>query len=174
MSFNPVHFVPASEKASMLALPVRSILAVGHRQKADTNHWCLYLSTPQNTSVRIDCQPSYSVPSTVLPGGSKANVVISRLNCPVSMEAEKSFDLAVKPNLTAADVYNTIIEHNRHKYEFDSEGVGCRCWTSGQLDFLLQQQILTNASEVAAVKEGILKLWPAGTPLALDQGAYYQ
>lgn len=174
MSFTPVHFVPASQKSDILALPVGSILAIPHTQDANTNHWCLYLSTGVNTSVSVDCLPSYSVPSTILPGGSKANLVISNLASKIPDTAETPFNLSVRSNLTVADVYNTLLEHGRHKYEFDSEGVGCRYWTNGQLDLLLQQQILTNAQEVIAAKAGILKLWPEETPLALDQGAYYE
>lgn len=111
--------------------------------------------------------------STVLAGGSKANVVISELSYVVSHDAQARFTLAVTPSLTVADVYNALIQNGRHKYEFDSQGVGCRYWTSSQLDLLHQQQILTNAGEVAATKAGILKLWPDQTKLALDQGAYY-
>ncbi|KLJ09291.1 hypothetical protein EMPG_15286 [Blastomyces silverae] len=174
MAFDPVHFVPASGKEALLALPVRLIRAAGHGQNANINHWCLYLSTGPGTSVRIDCTPSYHVPSTVLSGGSKANIVISRLPCATSQSAIKVFDLTVRQNLTVADVYNILLQNSRHKYEFDRNGVGCRCWTSEQLDLLKENQVVTNPQEVAAAKAGILKLWPEGTPLGLDQGAYYQ
>lgn len=174
MSFEPVHFIPASGKHAILALPVHLIRAVAHGQKANTNHWCFYLHTGPNTSVRIDCTPSYSVPSTVLPGGSKANIIVSRLSYETSHSAVKVFELAVQQNLTVADIYNILVQNGRHKYEFDANGVGCRCWTSGQLDLLKEKQVLTNPQEVATVKDAILKLWPEGTPMALDQGAYYQ
>ncbi|EKV18748.1 hypothetical protein PDIG_07410 [Penicillium digitatum PHI26] len=62
----------------------------------------------------------------------------------------------------------------RHKYEFDANGVGCRFWTTNQINLLYQLRFVGNASQVAAAKAGILKLWPDQSPLPLDQGAYYQ
>lgn len=174
MSFKTVHFVPASEKHAILALPVYHICAVAHEQQANTNHWCFYLHTGTNTSVSIDCTPSFSVPSTMLPGGSKANMIISRLSNETLHGTVKVFKLAVKPNLTVADIYDALIQNGRHKYEFDANGVGCRWWVSGQLDLLKEKQIVTSSQEVAVSKDAISKLWPEGTPLALDQGAYYQ
>lgn len=172
--FNPVHFVPASHKDAILAKKVECIIAAPHSKTTGTNHWCFYLKTGPDASVMIDCQPSYTVSSTVLTGGSKANVVISELECVISHDAQARFTLGVTPGLTVADVYNVLIQNGRHKYEFDSKGVGCRHWLSNQLDLLQQQQIITNAGEVTAAKAGILKLWPDETSLALDVGAYYQ
>ncbi|KAI2090963.1 hypothetical protein LOZ36_001190 [Ophidiomyces ophidiicola] len=174
MPFNPVHFIPASKKDDILALPVQSIAAAGHEQNAGTNHWCLFARVSPTIAIRIDCQPSYSVPSTILPGGSKGNIIISWLNSVESPDIIKTVDLAIRSNLLVRDVYNVLLGHGRHKYEFDSNGVGCRYWVTGQLDLLQQQQILVNPQEVAMVKETIQKLWPEATPLALDQGAYYQ
>lgn len=101
-------------------------------------------------------------------------ILLSRLSYETSHSAVKVFELAVQQNLTVADIYNILVQNGRHKYEFDANGVGCRCWTSGQLDLLKEKQVLTNPQEVATVKDAILKLWPEGTPMALDQGAYYQ
>ncbi|KAJ5558550.1 hypothetical protein N7535_008765 [Penicillium sp. DV-2018c] len=80
-------------------------------------------------------------------------------------------DLA--PGLKAKDVWDLLVQNGRHRYEFDSNGVGCRCWTTGQFDLLYQRGILADERQVRAAKEGILKLWPEQTPLELDRGAYY-
>ncbi|KAI1935578.1 hypothetical protein LOZ66_005118 [Ophidiomyces ophidiicola] len=154
MPFNPVHFIPASKKDNILALPVQSISVAGHEQNAGTNHWCLFARVSPTIAFRIGCQPSYSVPSTILLGGSKSNIILSWLN-----------------SVESPDIIKTA---RRHKYEFDSNGVGCRYWVTGQLDLLQQQQILVSPQEVAMAKETLQKLWPEATPLALDQGAYYQ
>lgn len=152
----------------------KHILAVPHRKQGGTNHWCFYILTSPTTSVRIDCQPSYAVPSSVLPGGSKANLIISELPYDVSRDAQARFTLDVTPGLTVGHIYDKLTQHGRQKYEFDANGVGCRCWTSGQIDLFDQIQVVVNRSQVAAAKAAILKLWPDQTPLPLDQGAYYQ
>ncbi|KAL4744329.1 uncharacterized protein BDW70DRAFT_145878 [Aspergillus foveolatus] len=173
-SFQPIHFIPKHRQAQILELPVQRIIAVAHGQNSGTNHWSLYLLTSDRSSVRIDCQPSYSVPSSVLSGGSKANLIISELPYAVSHDAQAQFVLNVSANLKVKSVYNLLIQNGRHKYEFDSNGVGCRFWTTNQLDLLQQNLLITDAAQVAAAKGGILKLWPDQTPLALDRGAYYQ
>ncbi|CAG8184088.1 unnamed protein product [Penicillium nalgiovense] len=172
--FQPVHYVPASRQAQMLAMPVKRILAVPHRKAGGTNHWCLYLSTSPTSSIRIDCQPSHAVPSSVLRGGSKANLIISELPYEISRDAQAQFILDVTTGLSVRQVVGEITRYGRHKYEFDANGVGCRCWTTDQINLLYQLQFLSNASQVTAAKAGILKLWPDQTPLPLDQGAYYQ
>lgn len=96
-SFKPEHFVPVRRQREILAMPVTQIIAAAHAKDAGTNHWCLYLATSSETSVRIDCQPSFSVPSTVLQGGSKANVIISELRYLISHQVEAQFALDVKP-----------------------------------------------------------------------------
>lgn len=174
--FQVIHFVPASRQGEILAKPVNRILAIPHQQEGGTNHWCLYLSTSSSptSSVQIDCQPSHSEPSSILPGGSKANLIISELAYEIPPDAQEHFILDVVLGLTVGQVWEEITRNGRHKYEFDANGVGCRCWTTDQIDLLYQLQLVCNTSQVATAKAGILKLWPDQTPLALDQGAYYQ
>lgn len=172
--FSPVHFVPSSRKNDILASPVTRVLAVAHENLGHTNHWCFYISTSASTSVRFDCQPSHTIPSTVLSHGSKANLIISELPLVLPPEAEAHFPLDVAPGLTVARIYNLITDIGRHLYEFDADGVGCRCWVTDQLDLLHQAGLITSGSQVADAKKGILKLWPQQTPNPLDQGAYYQ
>ncbi|KGO70328.1 hypothetical protein PITC_096890 [Penicillium italicum] len=155
-------------------MTVRRIIVSPHRKAGNTNHWCFYLSLSPKSSVRIDCQPSHTVPSSVLRGGSKANLVISELPYETSTDVQAKFILDVVPGLSVGQVWGEITRYGRHKYEFDEIGVGCRFWTTDQINLLYQLQFVVNASQVAAAKEGILKLWPDQTPLPLDQGAYYQ
>ncbi|RAK87244.1 hypothetical protein BO79DRAFT_269709 [Aspergillus costaricaensis CBS 115574] len=169
-----IHFIPPSREAFILNSPVHSITAVPHTQTAGTNHWCLYLATSDTTSVCIDCQPSHTVPSTVLHGGSKGFIAISELPYLWAPDAQAQFKLHVPPNLKVKDIYNLLIQNNRHKYEFDSAGVGCRYWVTDQLGLLQHQGLLVDPEEVTAAKNGLVLLWPDQTPLPLDQGAYYQ
>ncbi|QQK44714.1 S-adenosyl-L-methionine-dependent methyltransferase [Penicillium digitatum] len=109
--FQPVHYVPASRQAQMLAMPVKRILAVPHRKAGGTNHWCLYLSSSSTSSVRIDCQPSHTVPSSVLRGGSKANLIISELPYEISTDAQAQFVLDVAPGLSVGQVWGEITRY---------------------------------------------------------------
>ncbi|KAJ5322838.1 hypothetical protein N7452_011127 [Penicillium brevicompactum] len=174
-AFQPMHFVPAIRRPQILKLPVQRILAVGHEKiEGPTNHWCIYLSTSDDTSIRVDCQPSHSVPSTVIRGGSKANLLISELSSATSPDAQTRFVIDVVPGLLVEKVMDVITDNGRHKYEFDEQGVGCRYWTTDLIDLSHEQGITTNASQILDAKAGILTLWPDETPLPLDQGAYYQ
>ncbi|OJZ79605.1 hypothetical protein ASPFODRAFT_54953 [Aspergillus luchuensis CBS 106.47] len=74
-NFQPVNFIPKHRHAQILELPVQSLIAVRHSNQAGTNHSYIYILTSDSSSVSIDCQPNYSVPSAILPGGSKAYVV---------------------------------------------------------------------------------------------------
>ncbi|KAJ5274325.1 hypothetical protein N7497_004925 [Penicillium chrysogenum] len=172
-TFQPVHFVPKNRQEEILALPVTQILAVPHSQNSGTNHWCLYLSVSPKTSVQFDCQPSYSAPSSILQGGSKAHLIVSELACKVPDDAQAEFIIDLIPGLSVSRIYNLLIGNGRHKYEFDANGVGCRFWTLGQIDLLHEVQFATNMDQITAARSAIRKLWPEQTPLALDQGAYY-
>ncbi|KAJ5353812.1 hypothetical protein N7541_006376 [Penicillium brevicompactum] len=174
-TFEPVHFVPAIRRPQILKLPVQRILAVAHEKiEGPTNHWCIYLSTSDDTSIRVDCQPSHSVPSTVIRGGSKANLVISELSSATSPDAQTRFVIDVVPGVSVEKIMDVIADSGKHKYEFDEQGVGCRYWTTDLIDLIHEQGITTNASQILDAKAGILTLWPDETPLPLDQGAYYQ
>lgn len=90
-TFQPVH------QHEILALTVRQIIAVLHSQNAGSNHWCLYLLVSPRESIQIDCQPSYSAPSSILKGGSKANFIISELMRKVPNDAQAEIIIDVIP-----------------------------------------------------------------------------
>ena len=174
-TFQPLRYVPASRQAAVNALPVLRILATPHTQTGvRTNHWCFYLQTGGDTSVRIDCQPSYSIPSTSLPGGSKAFLIVSELAYLMSRDVQAIFYLDVIQGLTVAHIVDTLCQYGRHKYEFDASGVGCRYWTTNQIDLFHQAGYVHDLQQSMSAKAAILELWPEQTPLALDQGAYYE
>lgn len=91
----------------------------------------------------------------------------------MSKDAQAQFLLGVAPGLKVRHFYDLLIENGRHKYEFDSNGVGCRFWTTDQINLLHQHRLITDMAQVTVAKNGILKLWPDQTLLELDRGAYY-
>lgn len=173
MAANLIHFIPASREAAILELPVSRLFAVAHEDLGSTNHWCFYLQTSRSSSVQLDCQPSHSIPGTILKGGSKANLIISELPYVVPPETEAAFPLDVQPGLLVGGVYARIVDNGIHKYEFNEFGVGCRKWVTDQLDFLYRAALVIDQGQVANAKDGILKLWPKQTFNPLDCGAYY-
>ncbi|GLA63203.1 hypothetical protein AtubIFM55763_009841 [Aspergillus tubingensis] len=157
-NFQIIHFIPPSREAIILNSPVRSIIAVPHTQNAGTNHWSKSYS------------PEHSPPRWLqrIHGYFRAAPYLC------APDAQAQFKLHVPPNLKVKDVYNLLMQNDRHKYEFDSAGVGCRYWVTDQLGLLQHQGLLVDPEEVTAAKNGIVLLWPDQTPLPLDQGAYYQ
>ena len=177
MTFNPIHFIPSKHESQILSYPITRILAIPHaKQHISTNHWCFYLLTPTpHTSIALDCQPTHSIPATVLVhGGSKANLIFSEVPYATPPDAQAVFALDVAKGVTVQDVYNLLTRNGRHRYEFDEDGVGCRWWVSEQLDLLYGQGFVTDAAQVIAAKEAILLLWPERSPLVIDKGAYYE
>ncbi|KAI9824339.1 MAG: hypothetical protein M1826_007361 [Phylliscum demangeonii] len=175
-TFHALCYVPRQRQAAISASPVQRILAAAHTSAphSDTNHWCFYLQTTASSSVQLDCQPSHSVPSTVLAAGSKACVVLSEWAAHVTPpDVEAVFELDVVPGLRVADVVRVLAEHGRLQYEFDARGVGCRCWTTDQIELWRTEGLVVDAGQAQAAVAGILMLWPERTPLALDRGAYY-
>jgi hypothetical protein len=138
------------------------------------NHWCLYLQVGETQSVRIDVVPSYTQPSTILQGGSKANIVISYLEYVVSNSATCTCTMAVCSDLKVGWVLDLFINSGRHKYEFDSQGRGCRNWTQDQITLLLEQRYLTSSAEADAAKAAILIEYPTLAAHTITPGAYYQ
>ncbi|KAH6701275.1 hypothetical protein BKA61DRAFT_620430 [Leptodontidium sp. MPI-SDFR-AT-0119] len=173
-AFQPVIYIPVGGEAKIRGLQVQKIYAVAHDVLENGgNHWCLYLQTADHQSVCIDSTPTYSVPSTVLHDGSKANIVISHLNNCLPISAMCAVPLTVCVNLTVGSVLELFIHSGRHNYEFDSQGRGCRQWTSDQITLLEAQHYITSASEANAARNAILIQYPSGANYALVPGAYY-
>jgi len=158
-AFNPVCYVPSFRKQNLSALPVKVIWVAAHQKTVGrtgksgfTNHWCLYLQTGDKASVRIDCQPSYSVPGTVVQGGSKANI-ISELDYEMSYDVTKSIKLDVRTGLNVGSVINLLLTHGHHKYEFTAHGVGCRKWVSDQVEFFYRQGVAGSKAQCGTAKD---------------------
>ena len=144
--------------------------------------------------MQIDCQPSHSVPSTVLVGGSKAQLIVSLLAPFTTTTDEGSFvpDDAVytlalpittpshtspsnadeREQMTVRTIIDILISEGRHNYEFDEKGVGCRYWVHGVVELLARKGVVGNG-EVERAREGIGRLWPGGGQSVMDCGAFY-
>lgn len=174
-AFQPLRFVPAGQQNEIMAKAIWWVDVVGHnRLPKGGNHWCLYLRVGENRSVCIGITPSYTVPSTSIPGGSKANMIVSLLECAVSLSAQKVMKLDVLRGKTVGEFVDLFIQHGRHKYEFNSQGQGCRYWTDNQIDLLYQHGLLVNGAQIQAAKAAILTQWPDQVHYPLMQGGYYQ
>ncbi|KAL4920909.1 hypothetical protein BDW62DRAFT_175539 [Aspergillus aurantiobrunneus] len=68
--------------------------------------------------------PSYTVPSSVIQGGSKGILVISHLNEPFPACATKTVRLAVRNGLKVADFVDIFEREKRHLYELNDCGQG--------------------------------------------------
>ncbi|KAI9042330.1 uncharacterized protein KD926_005625 [Aspergillus affinis] len=159
----------------MMNQVVRWVDAACHeRLPQGGDHWSLYLDIGANRSVRIDITPSYVVPSTSIPGGSKANMVVSLLEDAFSRPTEKVVKLDVPNGSTVRELVNLLIQHGRHKYEFNAQGQGCRYWTDHQLALFDQHGLLVNRAHIEAAKAAILTQWPDQMSCPLVQEDYYQ
>ncbi|KAJ5544481.1 hypothetical protein N7535_007120 [Penicillium sp. DV-2018c] len=67
----------------------------------------------------IDITPSYTVPRTSIPGGSKANTIVSNLDFAVSPAAEKVIKLDVVHSKTVGEFVGSLIQHGRHNLLVD-------------------------------------------------------
>lgn len=176
MSFQTVQYIPNSRKAAIREMPVSQILAVAHEPKPwgnkFTNHWCLYLQTGTNSSIRVDMAPSVVVPGTVIVGGSKGILLISELDCLYSRHAQKVIEIPTQSGLRVSHIVDALVEAGRDKYEFDADGVGCRMWTTNSLT-LIQQKSWGNSTQIQNALNAIGKTWPSGSALPLGRGAYY-
>jgi hypothetical protein len=140
MPLQTVQYIPPSRKDTIRQKQVSMIRAVGHERipwnTRFTNHWCLYLETSPNTSVRLDMTPTYTYPSTVVTGGSKGTLIVSELNYVVSQHAKKIILIQPTQGLRVSHIVDALMLAGHDRYEFDSNGVGCRMWTSNALTLL--------------------------------------
>ena len=177
VSFDPITYVPARRREVISLLPVFQVMIVRHEKiswgSGYTNHWCLYLKTSGSTAVMVDCQPSHSIPSTITYRGSKAVLIISELDRLLLPDAIKVIALPAKAGLTVKDIIVAFMESGRHRYEFTSDGVGCRKWVFDQIDLLQSLDYIASSDECHTAREAILRLWPDGSSLLLDAGVYY-
>ncbi|OGM48032.1 hypothetical protein ABOM_002827 [Aspergillus bombycis] len=180
MSTSPIHYIPPRRAPQILSTNILRIIASPHAQvpvgtTKRTNHWCFYLSSSETTCVSLDCQPSHTVPSSVLTGGSKAYVILSELNAPAGPDALLEFAVGVdvRAGLTVGDVVDVVVGSGREKYEFDADGVGCRFWVTEVLGLLRRVGVLVDGQQVERAKGMVKRLWPEGTDLDLDRGLYY-
>lgn len=212
-TFQPIHYIPTSHKPIILPQRIHTILLIAHAQftppptlstttpSPPTNHWSIYLLPPPTSSsppssapqpsIHIDCQPSHTTPSTVLPRGSKANLIVSLLNTstdtstdthglPTGTGTELAIPDAVyrvplpvtRLALTVADIMDLLLAEGKEKYEFDEHGVGCRYWVLGVVELLVQRGIVSEGDRERA-REAVGRLWPGGGESVMDRGAYY-
>ncbi len=134
LSFEPVRYIPAGNRHQIRAFAVLSLLVVAYSKlKKGGNHWCFYLPVSNSRPIRIDPNPT-GLTGTVLPGGTKANVVVSELSYYVSNQAEHVETVSGQGGLTVRDFIDAITNEGHHKYEFDKNGIGYRNSVTDQIN----------------------------------------
>ncbi|PWY75727.1 hypothetical protein BO83DRAFT_463407 [Aspergillus eucalypticola CBS 122712] len=174
--FEPLQYVPARDRETMLDLPIRGVDVVAHDPLENGgNHWCFYLNVTDTTSVQIDMTPSYNIPGVTNPKGSKGFLIISYLEhaVPISTTAQKVVRIEARPGCEARDFINLILSQKRHQYEFNFAGEGCRFWTTQQIDLFERSGFLINPSQVGAARDATLTKWPTEVGYPLVVGTYY-
>ncbi|PGG95364.1 hypothetical protein GX51_08268 [Blastomyces parvus] len=125
--FQPLRFIPATEKEAILATPILKLLMVTHNKlTGGGNHWCFYLQVSPDCSVHIDITPSYSIPSIVTPGGSKAIIIVSNLTYLCSSHATKTLYINVHPGSKVHDFVHPLVNAKRYQYKFNSKSCDCK------------------------------------------------
>lgn len=123
----------------------------------------------------LECKPHYWEKSTILDSGCKARIVFKEMSTLAPYNANKSFILDVRSGLTVGDLHGLIVQHDRHKYEFDSGLHNDRFWVADQINLFTRHGVFTNQDEVVELNRQMRKRWPsqAPAPLELEKGAYY-
>jgi hypothetical protein len=109
-----------------------------------------------------------------MPGGYKANIVISFLDCRYSNSATYLAPMAIYADLKVEHIIDYLLASSRHKYEFDAPRSGRRSWTTDQIILFKDRQWLASRTDTDAAKAAILLGHPSGKATAMARGAYYQ
>jgi hypothetical protein len=173
-AFQPICYVPGNKEAEIRSCQVQEISAVAHDLlDGGANHWCFYLQISGTHTVCLGMAPTHTVPSTILPNGSKGNMIISMLPDRSLISASKTVQLDVCAGLTVGRVVDHLIQSAHSKYEFNSEGRGCRMWMTDQIALFERQGNITNSTQAEEARNAILMEYPSMRPFPIDVGAYY-
>ncbi|PWY69006.1 hypothetical protein BO94DRAFT_590585 [Aspergillus sclerotioniger CBS 115572] len=173
--FHPLQFIPPTQEPTILTHPITHLLITAHEPlPRGGNHWCIYLSTTTpTTSIQIDMTPSYTVPGTTNPTGSKGIMIISTQPYTTPPRATKAFRIDIHPGYKVKDLVDLLTSEGRHQYEFTSEGEGCRFWVDQVVELIAEKGWVVDDKQVGDAREGILIKWPAGGRYGLVVGRYY-
>ncbi|KAB8259387.1 hypothetical protein BDV32DRAFT_124456 [Aspergillus pseudonomiae] len=173
LSFNPIQYISTQEKQSIANLSISSLLAVAHEPLPQGgNHWSIYL-TSETGYVRLDMTPSYTVPATVSPGGSKGILIVSRVDDLRLGTASKTVRLDVREGLKVSDFVDLLVREKRHLYEFNNAGQGCRFWVHHQIGLCWDEGLVVNGVQVEEARSAILVMYPEMVGYSLVVGEYY-
>lgn len=173
-AFQPIQFIPTSQKDTILNSHVTHVTAVAHeRLETGGNHWCFYLAIDGPNSVKLDMVPSYTVSSTNTRGGSKGILILSSLDNEISTFATKEVKLDVRNDLKVAHFVSLLEGNKRHQYEFNDQGQGCRFWTDDQVLLFQRSGYVTDPAQVAETRAAIRTQYPDQTQYPLGVGEYY-
>jgi hypothetical protein len=176
--FKPIVYIPSTKEKYILSKRVQTfqicaVMKEHDHVRGDVQHWLISLKTGDCESVTIDMQPTHNQPSTVLVGGSKGVLVVSLLS--KSVEANVVHNIQITPletGIMVENVMETLKQSDREKYEFNSQGTGCRNWICGTTTLLTDRRYI-DAEAAKRAQADVSRLWPDNIASPMDTGAYY-
>ncbi|RYP76992.1 hypothetical protein DL769_003527 [Monosporascus sp. CRB-8-3] len=165
-TFQPISYIPASQRDAIRDLKANSIWAVGHELLPQGgNHWCFYIQVGNGRSVSLDTVPS-GWRGTVIPGGSKGNIIVGLQDFEAPTQAERISKLDIDDATSTVGCFlDVIVDAGRHHYEFTEAGSGCRQWTTDQIDLFYKHGLVASYHQVEQAKDDILTRWDNGRSL---------
>ncbi|KNG90656.1 hypothetical protein ANOM_001337 [Aspergillus nomiae NRRL 13137] len=117
--------------------------------------------------------PSYTIPVTVSPGGSKGILIVSRVDDLRLRTATKTVRLDVREGLKVIDFVHLLVREKRHLYEFNNAGQGCRFWVHHQIGLFWDEGLAVSGAQVEEARSAILVMYPQMVGYSLVVGDYY-
>lgn len=172
--FNPIQYIPVKDKESILNLPISTLSAVAHEPlPKGGNHWSIYLTTSDTDYVRLDMTPSYTIPTTVIPGGSKGILIVNRVDDLRVRTATKVVRHDVRGGSKVSEFVDSLVKEKRYLYEFNDSGQGCRFWVYHQIDLFWDEGWVVDGGQAEEARRAILIMYPQMMRYGLVVGEYY-
>ncbi|KAM6499712.1 hypothetical protein JOM56_005220 [Amanita muscaria] len=134
---------------------------VGGKQLPPTNHWTLFLTISDDSSVRVEVAPNDP--------GEPGMVLVENKAYDVTTKTTKRVSIKAPNGITVADIFNLIIKKKRDYYIFAPIGEGCRFWLYTLVDDFARAKLISSAN-AQKVQSALGMYWPSpmGTP-AVDR-----
>ncbi|KAI9808785.1 MAG: hypothetical protein M1825_003938 [Sarcosagium campestre] len=116
-----------------------------------TNHWNFFFQISGTQSLFVDPKPAVMT--------NKLQLEITLKDNHMTSHGLLHVTLTPVEGLTIKDVLELITTNRLDRYEFDSDGNGCRYWALQFVAHLNRAEKLENPQEVALLRERLGKTW---------------
>lgn len=152
------HFVAHANESNM-----------GEANQLPTNHWSLFLTTGEQSSVHIDAVPNM--------GGQPGMIILENKRYAVTNSGTYVVSMVAPARLTVGDVLSIIIENKRDRYIFHPTMEGCRYWLATLANDLAVNRVIDpQALQTVTTALGYYWPYPTGTvpsPRQIYPGTYF-